>query len=585
MVFSFREARSHQPRDMTALNLTSRKRALWTLTGLIALWLGMIVLAWPLGEFPTNDDWCYSRGVYSLVEQGHLALPPGWAAMTLIGHVLWGALFSVPFGFSFIALRVSTLVMGAAGIAGTYLLFREWKLSQVTALLGAATVAFNPIYFELSATFMTDVPFYTVSVFSVIFFLRYWNTRKRLELWTGLGLAIFATLIRQVGVLIPLAWGCAEIYRSGIRWRILWRAAWPGMLAIAVLMVYQFFVAPNFGFAGVENPRVKNVAKGLLRGSPDVILDFLDQGLVVFMYLGLFLVPWTMLAGYRILRDRVWRNQQFLWTTFISAFAIGSGLLLRDNSIMPLSRNILYNLGLGPPTLRDVYLMKLPNLPMAPAWTWIVLTVIAALGAITVLQAVMATILVMLRKFHAKNHQGEAKIVFILALCAFYFALLILAGFYDRYLTFLIPFVILLLSVVHEYDNVTELVRLRRLIVLPLIIFAVFSVIGTHDYFAWNRTRWSALNQLLAQGILPEHVDGGFEFNGWHVYDPAYQRKNGVSWWWVQRDDYLVTFGEVQGFSKIDSMTYERWMSRDLGTVFILQKNPTDASNNMDGTQ
>jgi len=34
----------------------------------------------------------------------------------------------------------------------------------------------------------------------------------------------------------------------------------------------------------------------------------------------------------------------------------------------------------------------------------------------------------------------------------------------------------------------------------PLLLMAVYSICGTHDYLNWNRARWSALAILIASG-------------------------------------------------------------------------------------
>jgi len=74
------------------------------------LWGVAEILVKPIGNFPLNDDWAWGMTVKRLVEGGGYH-PTGWAGMTLITQVLWGALFCIPKGFSFNALRVSTLVL------------------------------------------------------------------------------------------------------------------------------------------------------------------------------------------------------------------------------------------------------------------------------------------------------------------------------------------------------------------------------------------------------------------------------------------------------------------------------------------
>ena len=44
--------------------------------------------------------------------------------------------------------------------------------------------------------------------------------------------------------------------------------------------------------------------------------------------------------------------------------------------------------------------------------------------------------------------------------------------------------------------------------------YATVVVAATHDYLAWNRTRWMATRTLIEAGVLPRQIDGGYEFNG-----------------------------------------------------------------------
>jgi len=108
---------------------------------------------------------------------------------------------------------------------------------------------------------------------------------------------------------------------------------------------------------------------------------------------------------------------------------------------------------------------------------------------------------------------------------------------------------------------------------LVIASFAFFSVCTTRDYLAWNRTRWKALRELMASGnISPSDVDGGFEFNGWYLYDPAYEEKAGKSWWWVQKDSFLITFGERPGYKMIKEYKFSRWLPPGTGHILVLKK-------------
>src|SRR2546430_787911 len=113
----------------------------------------MALLANPAGEFPLADDWSYNRAVQNLIEHGRLE-STGFTSMPLIAQVFWGTLFCLPFGFSFTALRASTITLGLLGLFATYRLLKEMKVDSTLALLAVMVLAMNPLYFLLSLTFM-----------------------------------------------------------------------------------------------------------------------------------------------------------------------------------------------------------------------------------------------------------------------------------------------------------------------------------------------------------------------------------------------------------------------------------------------
>jgi hypothetical protein len=108
-----------------------------------------------------------------------------------------------------------------------------------------------------------------------------------------------------------------------------------------------------------------------------------------------------------------------------------------------------------------------------------------------------------------------------------------------------------------------------------LALFAAFAVPATHDYLAWNRARWAVLDDLIVTKKVDERlIDGGFEFNALRFYDAAYVAKPDRSWWWVQDDSYVLSFGPLPGYSEIGRRDFERWLPARSGAVYALQKFP-----------
>ena len=127
---------------------------LWIASG----WVMAAVLLRPFQDLPFLDDWTYAWSVEQLLKKGELRVLD-WSASPNFVQVLWGALFCLPFGYSFSALRASTAVLAVWGLCSFYLLLRELGLGRREALAGTATLGLNPVFFVLSWTFMTDVPF------------------------------------------------------------------------------------------------------------------------------------------------------------------------------------------------------------------------------------------------------------------------------------------------------------------------------------------------------------------------------------------------------------------------------------------
>ena len=100
----------------------------------------------------------------------------------------------------------------------------------------------------------------------------------------------------------------------------------------------------------------------------------------------------------------------------------------------------------------------------------------------------------------------------------------------------------------------------------------IFATGTTRDYLTWNRVRWEALNRLLQDGVNVSDIDGGFEFNGLHLYDPNYRDSPGKSWWWVRGDTYQIGFGRIPGYEVLTEYQYSNWIPPRTGTLVVLRK-------------
>ena len=151
--------------------IPSGKKNLFYFIILVLLWVISALIINPIGEFPLNDDWAYAKSVFILCQKGEIYFG-NWPAMTLIAQILYGAAFCKIFGLSFTVLRISVLLLGLAGIIAFYFLSLKFTRNSLFSFISSALIGFNPLYFSLCYTFMTDVPFIVCLVFSTFFYYR-----------------------------------------------------------------------------------------------------------------------------------------------------------------------------------------------------------------------------------------------------------------------------------------------------------------------------------------------------------------------------------------------------------------------------
>jgi hypothetical protein len=101
--------------------------------------------------------------------------------------------------------------------------------------------------------------------------------------------------------------------------------------------------------------------------------------------------------------------------------------------------------------------------------------------------------------------------------------------------------------------------------------YGVFAVGATHDYLAWNRARWHAVDDLLGRGIPHTKIDGGFEVNAWYRYDPRHPIESANSFF-VRDSDYVVSFGPLNDYAKIREYPYSRWMPPGRGKIVVSRR-------------
>ncbi len=498
----------------------------------------------PMGNFPLNDDWHFAYPVKSLLENGEYRLlsqlPPN-----IFLHVVWGYLWTWFFGgFSFTCLRFSTLFLSAAGIVFFYQLVKSTLVDRQAALWIALLLLFNPLYFSLSFTFMTDVPFLVYAMGSLLCYWYYLDRNRPVYRIAGLLLALAAFLIRQPGIFIPVCFeGVLWLYRRQSFGRFAGKLVLLIALYLFIEQVFKPWLQTNDNYIPVDQIYFLKLTQ------PITFVFNLGKYLTLSVfYFGVFLLPWSLYFVKKTLSLKSGK-------TFLAANMLGGIVLTivfyQAGFIFPFGKNLLYNLGVGPPLLPDIRTFGAPI-----SWST-ALTPLMILGWLSWLNGGNIIAYLMRKEWLAWRSEGEGNLwgsfliflfmIYLLAMCVF--------SFFDRYL--LLPYVCLILLILQNRE-IYFFTNPGKLVVVFLIWF---SITATRDYMMWNRLVQQSLTELVAQGVTATDIDGGVANNGWITGDT----KNPDA-------EYMITFHSLEGFQTLKSYEWNSWLTFSRRTIFTLKR-------------
>jgi 4-amino-4-deoxy-L-arabinose transferase-like glycosyltransferase len=577
--------------------MPGRRQDLLALLGLTALWALVITLIGIGGDYPLNDDWAYAWSARHLAETGEVRILD-WASPSLVTHMAWGALLVRVFGPSYVVLRVGTLFWALLGLWLLYALGRRAQLGVQRALVLTLGLALSPWFVNLSFTYMTEVPWLTLTLAACLCLACATEDRavqgpeeasakttpRAAVLLVGTGLLVgLAALSRQFSMLLlpVLALVAALDARRGAGpwWKqVSWKALGRGLAVfLPALLLYGAF---HLWYTRVHGPTIAN-RETWMRMRALRPWHPLSHALAIWHYVGLWLAPLVAAVALapKALRQTAMPGRQGQGTSFRRAAHVVTCILLvgyaacaflityarkhpllglhRDmQPTMPFLGNVVYLTGSGPPTLFDVYHGRAP-MPHRSLGFGLLLTAIStAAGTVAIgwLLLVGRRMLDALRQVpgvdpaHATDRAdmtwGRARVRLILLGALVPYVLWLLATcpyIFDRYLLPLVPAAFLM-----ALDALPESVSRSRGVLLGLGLFGLYSVLTTREYLAWNAARDRAVRGLEARGIASTDIDGGFEVNGPRHF-LGYLRRTGrinttPGSWWAHGARYRLSF-------------------------------------------
>ncbi|MDP9192705.1 MAG: glycosyltransferase family 39 protein [Acidobacteriota bacterium] len=505
---------------------------------LVAAFAAAVLVVDPRGNFPLDDDWGVGFTTFTLLQTGTVQLTP-FASATAYLQFFWGALWAAMFGETFTVLRFSTLSLSLASIVLTYLLLRRVSVRRELALFGAAALLFHPLFFWASFTSMTHVPFVFVSIVAAWMFVL---AAEREGVW--LALAFVATVAsfftRQFAILNALA----PLVVALMARRKKLAATYAAALVVFGLLVVSGVLVGSEKELALHQPNLSRLA---MRAAHYVYFNWQNAALF-------FAAPLLLLL---LSRGRPRLSRAVVVIAAIAFALVAWRMTMRVGMPIPYmnSGNVFTDFGLGPPTLRDVFTLRMPH-PFALPWSIkVALMIVTTIGA-----AVALSLTVM--SLRIEN--------LLVRYCAVYLlcATLIAAGmsiYFDRYsIDTAWPFVLLLVLLANGVQ-ITRPARIAAASALAICI--VFAVSGTAEYLAWNRARWDAYAYLRANGVTLEQMDGGYEINALLALRAGRKDlgKRGVG---VIDDRYILTFNRnVRGYELLRAFPYPRWLGLSEGAI------------------
>jgi hypothetical protein len=560
-------------------NILQYKYILFSFT---IIWLLAIIIVNPIGNFPLNDDWVYARASKAIAETGKFSLEGGNTSANIIVQSLYGSIFLLPFGFSFTALRISTLLAGLIGVYGTFLFYKTCKINNFHSTLGSLLIMFNPLFFGLSFTYMTDVHFYALYIFSIYFLLSYINNQKNKSfLVLGIVSTLASILVRQIGILTIFAFGLLLIYRNKFKLNAIIVALISLLLGIITQLSYEQYLhlvgqsSVNFGLQ-MYSAKALLLNNNLIQIAAKIIISTFKM----IELISIFYFPLIFLVYYKLLYNAK-RKMKIALATFGIAILYILVIKLFKINVSHLLGNILNYYGIDPITLHDTFIMKI-NMPHV----YFQLIPVFYLAALFIIfGCIMFTYIMSFKIYVSFKERNYNNLFNILLFLIITISLSTFATIFDRYILALLPLVYPILM--SKESNITHHLSKRESkytkVMLSIMVFtmSIISILITHDYLSWNRVRWEALNGLVIEkGISPKNIDGGYEFNGWFLYDKNDKYANSFkpkpysnkSWWYVHDDKYILSIGHIQGYKIYKEYSVPVMLPISINKMYLLER-------------
>lgn len=519
----------------------------------------------PFGEFALNDDWIFARAVRDFQAESFRLDP--FIVPVFMGQLLYARGLVSVFGFSFTLLHLSTVLIGMVGVVCLYRLLSS-RQGVVVALIASLAIFFHPLFYNVSFSFMTDVPALSFAVIAIFFYWKWWESPRLLWLWLAQLFALYAACIRQNYAAVFVA--SVFLLLMQPERRKAFQGFVGGFLPASLLMggIYLFLQGRGWWPTNIISFHVFEERSILLQ-------HVKTQAFFIWQYLGFFLIPLLILASSSLSRTRKWI------ALVLAGLGVGLNAFLFSfyELTFPFFGNVWTKFGLG---VRTDVLSGVPEAAWPMAFG-VFLTCVAGAASGVLLFFLFDRLWSLLRNgvdrsLEPSRDRGLKIFLFVILLSQIA-ALLLFRSFDRYYLSLFVP--VLLLGVMAWVRRPSSKVTMVAA-GLWIGCLAIFSVLGTREYIDLTRMKWLMAEGLVRQEVPIADIDAGYEWVGWQWYKkgnpeilPYYDPS--VPWYITTlvpdvTRKYIVSYSSaLEGYTLVSVHPYEH-VSRTKGQLYLLKK-------------
>jgi hypothetical protein len=594
------EAREGSSSDEGGVNSRLRRSELWASLLCLAIYSAAVAIIWPVVELATDDDFAYAKIALIFEQTGHFVFN-GWETAMVGWQVVWGALFIRLFGYSYLTLRLSTIVLAALLTLLLHRVLLRAGVRGAAAVLGTLTVVLSPLFLPMVTSYMTDIPALLcilVCLYGCQRALRA-SSDKTALLWLcgSAALNVLDGTVRQIVwlgtlVIVPSAFWLLR-KRKGFKMAavITWLLS---VLSIALMMMWflhQPYVLQEHIIRGsITGRTIRRILRLCVYGPMEVFCLSLPV-----------LVAW--IYAVRVLSRR--RKLQIIaLCAAVTPFLLWAAHYNKvQGRLPPWSANVVSPYGI---------LWSIPLMGDRPVTLSISITSLIAIVLLISLFGFLLWLSMRLKHGRLDAHsepsqENELSIhetgVLVLPFSLTYLALLMpraafpstFSDVFDRYYLPLMMFaVILLLRLLRERRQEIPVVCY-----VMLLLFSFFSITDTHDLFAAYRATAVARSRVEAAGVSPYNISGPWQEDGSNqiavqgylndaritnppnaFQPPLHPELESCHYWWgpvvpALHFQYALTVEKLKCLvpSQFPDVTYTTWLPPFHRTIYI-ERNP-----------